>query len=169
MLVSLWRVALTKEEEHMEQVEAQQQEQAHTKKLTFRDYVDIAIIFGCIPALILNIVFWAIAIAFASVGLLSSILALLITLLLSFIALILIVRYVDITVISAREYNASYSTELSLIIVGAGAVCLYLAICIIGSLSTSGVLEGWHYTLMISEVLFVGYQTWRVFLGRQKA
>jgi len=136
--------------------------------LTFRILVDMLIVFGCIPALVLNIVLWAIATTFPHAGLLPSILTLIVTLLLAFIAIVVLVRYVDIAVMNAREVSAStglHDDEVFMKMFGAGAICLFLAISIVVCLSTAGTLEGWHYTLMAVEVLLVGYQTWRTFLG----
>jgi hypothetical protein len=151
----------------MEQREVQQQEQ-DKEVLTFRDYVDTVILFGCIPALVLSMVLWAVATTFSHVGILPNVLALLVTLLLSFVALVLVIRYVDITVVSARKYNESASLDdgAMFVMLGAGAFCVFLAVSIGWCLSQAGVLEVWHYVLVGVEVLFVGYQTWRVFLGR---
>lgn len=153
----------------MEQV--QEQEQLSNQELTFRDCVDMAIVFGCIPALVLNVVFWAIATAFSPVKLLGSILALLITLLLSLISIILVIRYVDVGMLNVGIFNAnphgSKGDDAFQWAMGAGAICIFLAVCMIGSLATAGTLDGWHYTLMGAEILFVGYQTWRVFISRQ--
>jgi len=98
------------------------------------------------------------------------IMTLLVTLLLCFTSIILMVRYVDICVLNLRTYNTSpASAEDSLYpAFGAGIVCLFLAIGVAVCLSAAGSLEGWHYTLMTLLVLLVGYQTWRVFLGRQQ-
>jgi hypothetical protein len=98
--------------------------------------------------------------------------ALLVTLLLSFIGIVLIVRYVDVFMLNVGVYNADphgkSGDEAFGWVMGAGAVCIFLAACIIGSLATAGALEGWHYTLMGAEILLVGYQTWRVFISRQR-
>jgi hypothetical protein len=150
--------------------QAQESPQASTSsesRIDFRVLVDAAIVFGCIPALVLNIIMWAIATAFPKAGVLPSILALLITLLLALMAVILLVRYVDVCYLS---YKASMETSddgsMMVVTAGAGIVCGFLVVCAIGCLSVAGALESWHYTLMSGAVLLVGYQTWRVFLGR---
>ncbi len=152
----------------MEQIEAQEQA---TQEWTFRDYVDVAIVFGCIPGLILTVIFWAIATAFPGAGVLPALLALLITFLLALMGIVLLVRYVDVCAINGRAYNAApyaSSSDTSLMLsAGAGIVCLFLAASIVACLSTAGRLESWHYTLMAAEVLLVGYQTWRTFLGKR--
>ena len=130
--------------------------------LTFRMFVDMLIVFGCIPALVLTIILCAIAVAFSHAGVFPTILTLIVTLLLAFIAIILIVRYVDVAVIHAQR---SSSEEDNVTVVGAIFVCLYLAISSVVCLSMSGTLEGWHYTQIAISMLLVGYQTWRVFLG----
>lgn len=93
--------------------------------------------------------------------------SLLVTLLQALMGIILIIRYVDVCVLSARTYNTTFSEESTLASMGAGSVCLGLAVGIVVCLSVAGTLEGWHYTLMAAEVLLIGYQTWRVFLGHQ--
>ncbi|SRR6266536_2075503 len=155
----------------MEQVEEPLQQPTGTHTLTFRDSVDLAIVFGCIPALVLSVMFWAIATAFSQASVLATIMVLLITLLLSLMGIVLLVRYVDVCAINVRKYNAEPSNKNSeeqvMFSVGAGMVCGFLAIGIVACLAMAGTLEGWHYTLMAVEVLLVGYQTWRVFLGHQ--
>lgn len=149
--------------------QTQQQEQIHN--LTFRDFVDMAIVFGCIPALILTFLFWAIATAFPHAGALPSILALVVTLLLAFMGSILVVRYVDISAINWQKLLAAPTSDSDDFVwpsFGAGLICLFLAVGIVMCLSLAGTLEGWHYTLMGVIILLVGYQTWRVFLGRQQ-
>jgi len=136
------------------------------KPLTFRVAVDIAIVFGCIPALVLTSILCAVAVAFAHAGALPTILTLIVTLLLAFMALILIVRYVDVAAISFQKANANNNTDEGMMGVGAIVVCLYLAISTVVCLASSGTLEGWHYTQLAIEILLVGYQTWRAFLGR---
>ena len=129
---------------------------------TFREVVDAAIVLGCIPALVLSVIFWAVATAFPTLG---GVMSLLVTLLQAVMGMVLIVRYVDITVLNMRAYNQTFSEERIMASVGAGFVCLGLAVSIVVCLSTAGLLEGWHYTLLAAEVLLIGYQTWRVFLG----
>lgn len=146
-----------------------QEAQQQTRELTFRDFIDLALVFGGIPALVLDILFWAIATAFPQAGILPGILALLVTLLLSLTGIILIVRYIDVCMINgSKSTNASDSESENFIVasIGAGLVCLFLAIGITVCLSTAGTLEGWHYTLMGTNILLIGYQTWRIFLGR---
>ena len=75
------------------------------KPITFRVAVDIAIVFGCIPAIVLTSILCAVAVAFAHAGALPTILTLIVTLLLAFMALILIVRYVDVAVINFQKAN----------------------------------------------------------------
>lgn len=156
--------------EQTQQNEEQQEQPASSHHLTFRDVVDLTLVFGSIPALVLNVIFWAIATAFAGAGVLPTILALLITLLLALNGIILLVRYVDICVINFRKANANstINDEAFSMAMGAGAACAFLVICIVGCLSGAGQLDGWHYVLMAGEVLLVGYQTWRVFLGKQE-
>lgn len=133
--------------------------------LTFRLLVDMLIVFGCIPALILTSILCAVAVAFAHAGAFPIILTLLVTLLLTFMALILIVRYINVAVISFQKANATNSADEGMMGIGAIAVCLYLAISTVVCLASSGTLEGWHYTQLAIEILLVGYQTWRTFLG----
>lgn len=156
--------------EQTQQQEEQPEQPAETSGLTFRDVVDITLIFGGIPALVLNVIFWAVATAFAGAGALPTVLALLITLLLALAGVILLVRYVDIAVINFQKANANnnYQDDEFSTGMGAGTVCAFLVICIVGCLSVAGSLEAWHYILMAGEVLLIGYQTWRVFLGRQQ-
>jgi len=134
-----------------------------SRDFSFREYVDMAIVLGCIPALVLSVIFWAIATAFPPMG---GFMSLLVTLLLALMSITLIVRYVDVCVLNGRAYNQTFSEERIMASVGAGAVCLGLAVGLVVCLSMAGTLEGWHYTLMAAVVLLVGYQTWRVFLGR---
>jgi len=132
--------------------------------ITFRVAVDIAIVFGCIPALVLTSILCAVAVAFAHADALPTILTLIVTLLLTFIALILIVRYVDVAVINFQKANAKInSDDEGMMGMGAIVVCLYLAISTVVCLASSGTLEGWHYTQLTVEILLVGYQTWRAF------
>ena len=149
----------------MEQIENQQQTATHT--MTFRDVVDLAIILGCIPAVVLSVILWAVAVTFSGAKVLASIMALFITLLLTLIGIILIVRHVGIAVMNGRKYNTNFSEEALMASFGSGFVCTFLTICIIGCLSASGTLEGWHYLFIGAEILFVGYQTWRIFLGNR--
>jgi hypothetical protein len=155
----------------MEQIERSQQTRTSTgSPVDFRDLVDAAIAFGCIPALVLNIILWAVTTTFPYAGALPSILTLLVTLLLALIGIILLVRYVDICELNVRMYNApsvSNSDEYFILTGGSGIICGFLAISLVVCLSMAGTLEGWHYTLMAVEVLLAGYQTWRTFLGRR--
>jgi hypothetical protein len=150
----------------------QAQEQQSSYELAFRDYVDIAIVFGCIPALVLNVIFWAVTTAFSMVKLLDSIMALLVTLLISFIGIVLVIRYVDVCMLNIGVYNANphgkSGEDAFGWAMGTGAACIFLAVCIIGSLAAAGALDGWHYTLMGAKISFVGYQTWRIFISRQR-
>ena len=131
----------------------------------FGKLIDATIFLGGLASIGLNIVFWAIAIAFAHSGLIASILSVLITLLLSFVAVVLVIRYVDVCVKHFRRYDKTSSDDDMHIAIWAGIICVFLACCIIGCLSTAGTLVGWHYILMALEVLLVGYQVWRMFLG----
>jgi hypothetical protein len=133
-----------------------------SRDLSFREYVDMAIVLGCIPALVLSVIFWAIATAFPPVG---GFMSLLVTLLLALMSIILIIRYVDVCVLNGRAYHQTLAEDPLMASFGAGAVCLGLAVGLVVCLSMAGTLEGWHYTLMAAVVLLVGYQTWRVFLG----
>jgi hypothetical protein len=153
-----------RKEEVMEQLQNTASPPASTtpSAWTFREVVDAAIVLGCIPALVLSVIFWAVATAFPTLG---GVMSLLVTLLQAVMGMVLIVRYVDITVLNMRAYNQTFSEERIMASVGAGFVCLGLAVSIVVCLSTAGLLEGWHYTLLAAEVLLIGYQTWRVFLG----
>ena len=151
----------------MQQQETVSRSGSTREPLTFRILVDMLIVFGCIPALILTSILCAVAVAFAHAGALPTILTLIVTLLLAFMALILIVRYVDIAVISFQKANAKINGDDEGIMgMGAIVVCLYLAVSTVVCLASSGTLEGWHYTQLTVEILLVGYQTWRAFLGR---
>lgn len=150
-----------------------QMESQHTVKqetLTFHDVVDIALVFGCAPALILSFLLWAVATAFPQAGMLPTILALLITLFLALVGGVLLVRYVEISMLNLKTYHAhpaGTDTETFLtLFLGAGGICLFLAICIAVCLSTAGTLEGWHYTLFVAEMVLVGYQIWHAFQSR---
>src|SRR5258708_1926615 len=109
--------------EHEEQ-EKQSHEQPSTERLTVRDWIDIAIVFGGISPTILNVIFWAVATAFAGAGALPTVLALLITLLLTFTSLILLIRYVDVCIIYMRKAGAdpANNEELGFTAFGAGIV-----------------------------------------------
>ncbi len=144
----------------MEQpVELQPQDPADKLELTFRAGVDLALVFGGVPALVLNVLFWAVATAFAAAGPLPTVMALLVTLLLALAGIVLIVRYVDVAVSNFRKQDEDTGGL-------AAAACVFLAVCIVGCLVTAGTLDWWHIVLMVAEVLLVGYQTWRVFAGR---
>ena len=154
----------------MDQVEVQPQKPvaqkpADTRELSFRDVVDIALVFGGVPALVLNVLFWAVAAAFAAAGALPTIMALLVTILLALTGIVLVVRYVEVAVATYRAADEGEGDAIFLAI-GAGVLCVFLAVCMVGSLTTAGSLDGWHGALMGAEVLLVGYQTWRVFAGR---
>jgi hypothetical protein len=147
----------------MEQVEVKQE-----SELTFRDIVDACIVFVCIPALILNVLFWAIATAFPLAGIVPHIMALLVTLLLALVGGILLVRYVDVGMLSYQGADKDPSGNTIMAAFGATIICIFLAVCIVGSLSIAGSLDSWQYILMPVEVLLVGYQTWRTFTSRGK-
>ncbi|HEX4206045.1 MAG TPA: hypothetical protein VHZ51_17975 [Ktedonobacteraceae bacterium] len=142
----------------MEHVHEHSQQQTNSHTLTFRDGMAIAINFGGSPTLFLSFIFWAVATAFPQAGPLSSIMAFLITLLLSLLGVILVVRHVDIYVLSLRKYTDSTVDELLMASIGTGIVCLFLAVSIVLCLSMASTLEGWHYTLIIMEIALVGYQ-----------
>src|SRR5205807_7421905 len=149
---------------------ADQVEVKQEYELTFRDIVDWCIVFIGIPALALNVILWAIATTFPSAVVLPNILTLIVTLLLSLVGGILIVRYVDVFVLNLQKFNrATYTSDDDMWpMFGAATVCIFLAVCIVGSLSVAGSLEPWHYTLIPVEILLVGYQTWRTFTSRNK-
>jgi hypothetical protein len=146
--------------------------QLQPHSLTFRGLMDRIIVLGGVSALVLSMIFWVMATAFTSAGIFPTILALLITLLLSLIGIILIVRYVDIGMINFKQYMTdpfgNNAEQYMYIAMGAGIICLFLAISIVVCISQAGVLEGWRYTFFGAAVLLVGYQTWRVLLGGQR-
>ncbi len=149
-----------------EQIQAQES----TPGQLFRKYVDRAIVFGCVPALVLSVLLWVVATAFLAAGALPIILSMLITFLLGVIGIVCIVRYVDVAATFIKKAQASFGTTSAewqiAASVGAGVLCVFLTGCIMGVLAMAGTLEETHYTLLFIEVLVLGYQTWRVYLKR---
>jgi hypothetical protein len=137
----------------------------------FRNFVVRAIVFGCIPALLLSIICWFLALAFAQSGLLPMRMALLITILLTLVSLILVLSFADRAFIQTRMYTVdptrvgSYwqlSSAIWTII-----LCIGLLIGALFCLSRATTLEIWHYILIVAELLLVAYQTWRILQRRQ--
>lgn len=156
----------------MEQAVHQEQPQESIPRQLFRGSVDRTIVFGCVPALVVSVLCWAVATAFANAGALPLIMAMLVTALLAFMGMALIVRYVDVSATSFRKAQAHAPgmdpQDQQAIAFGAGVLCVVLAGCMVGCLATAGTLEGAHDTLMAIEVLAVSYQTWRVFGSKGK-
>lgn len=142
-----------------EHVQGQPQRQTNSRECTFHDWVDIAIVFGGSPVLFLCFIFWAVATAFPLAGLLPSSMAVLITLLFSLLGVILVVRSIDVSVLSMRKAIDARDKELLMTSIRAGITCLFLVVSIAFCLSRISTLEGWHYTLITVEIVLVGYQT----------
>jgi hypothetical protein len=157
---------LRRRKKSMQQQEMSSASGSTHEPLTFRTFVDMIIVFGSIPALVLTLILCALAVAFSHAGALPTILTLIVTLLLACIAIVLIVRYVDVAGVQFQNANAHPANdEYGMMGVGAIFVCLYMAVSTVVCLSLSGTLEGWHYTQIAISMLLVGYQTWRAFLG----
>jgi hypothetical protein len=138
--------------------------------VTLRDFLDGAIVFGCVPALVLSIIFWFLAISFRQVGSLAMIMAWLITLLLAFVGVVLLICYAHAAATNVRMYSADPSSrdseKLLMSTIWGIVLCVFLAIFIVLCFFTANALESKHIMLIVAELLLVGYQAWRALRRR---
>jgi uncharacterized membrane protein len=135
---------------------------------TLRDFVERTIVFGCMPALVLSLILWPIATtALTQAGPLPTTIALLATVLLSFISLVLLVRYVDRVAENIRIYTADPTMRDSEWLLAFSIWGIVLSICLaIGTgvcLYRAGTFGIEHVLLLIAEIPLLGFQIWRIF------
>lgn len=133
---------------------------------TWRDYVTLVLIFGCIPGLALSIICWLLALVFTGAGALP----VLITVLLVLVSVVLVITLADEAGIQYRMYvidptriNSRFQLWKAHWII---SICLGLLLCDTYCLFHATRLEVWHYILAGGEILLIGFQTWRALRRR---
>ncbi len=124
---------------------------------TLNNDLTCAIVFSGSPALFLSFIFWAVATAFPQAGPLSSFMVSLITFLLSFLGVILLIGHITRHLLSQKQVANAALPERRLVFLGAGFVCLFLVVSIMLCLCQADTLDGWHYALILMEIVLVGY------------